>query len=330
MAKNNNILKKNSNSGSKNLHNKTLLPYGFHDHIFGEADAELEINNIILSGLKKNGFKLIRPSIIEFEESLDSEYSPNFFKVSDPISGKMMVLRSDITPQIARIIKDKFAEKYLSGDTVKISYTGQVFRKNPAANSSERQLTQTGFEILSKDSLQNDIFTVSQAVSAFNGLKISDYTISFVYPALVQKLYGNLKNLKQIRELIEIKDYQELKKINTEIYEVCKLSDEINDIKSAINLIGKIQKVVKKEKSVFDDLIKFIREISKLGLSNISFDLFESSGFSYHSGLCYSFISNTSFEELGRGGRYEIETGENNISAVGFTFLVNSIIRTRK
>ncbi|HCR86339.1 MAG TPA: hypothetical protein DIV86_06640 [Alphaproteobacteria bacterium] len=333
LAQKNNILKMNEVSKINNLQKKTLLPYGFHDHIFGEAEAELDINNVILSSLKKSGFKLIRPSTIEFEESLDSEYSPNFFKVSDPISGKMMVLRADITPQIARIIRDKFSEKYFNNETVKISYTGQVFRKNPIANSSERQLTQTGFEILSNDNINSDVFTILQAISTFKKLKTSDYTINFVYPALLDKILANSKNIDKVKELIEVKDYLALEKLNPVAYKLCRISDEVFDLKSAVKVIGEIEKIAGDKKLVRDDLQKIKKIITQFlatSSSNISFDLFESYGFTYHSGLCYSFISNKTHEEIGRGGRYDILSENGSISAVGFTFLVNSINRTSK
>ena len=56
--------------------------------------------------MKKNGFSVVKPSLLEFENSLfflhKDQNDPNSFRVMDPISQKMMGIRSDITPQIAR------------------------------------------------------------------------------------------------------------------------------------------------------------------------------------------------------------------------------------
>ena len=58
--------------------------------------------------MQKNGFMLVKPPLLEFESStffilLDNNEESNSFRVLDPISQKMMGIRTDITVQIARI-----------------------------------------------------------------------------------------------------------------------------------------------------------------------------------------------------------------------------------
>lgn len=313
---------------------KTILPYGFHDKIFDEAENEVKLNNKILKELKNSEFRLVRPAALEFEESLDKNHSAEFFKLTDPVSGKMMVLRKDITPQIARIIKDKFSDVNFTKNPLKISYTGQVFLKNPKLTSTERQVTQTGFEYVDHKNYKNDIETISNVVSTLSKIKFKNYTINFVYPSFLISYLKNDQNLQEIQKAVEIKDYSKLKELDKSLCEIANISDEIYDLESAEKALDRIIKII----STYEEFSSGVKEIKKIisnlkkqiGNINITFDILENNGFSYHQGLCYSVIANNNFEEIGRGGRYIIEAKDKNINAVGFTFTINSILRSLK
>lgn len=311
---------------------KTILPYGFHDKIFDEAENEMKLNHKILKELKNLEFRLVRPAALEFEESLDKNHSAEFFKLTDPVSGKMMVLRKDITPQIARIIRDKFAGENFAKNILKISYSGQVFLKNPKLISTERQVTQTGFEYVDNKDFKNDVEAIQNVTSILSKVKFKNYTINFVYPNFLNSYLKDDNKLEEIQKSIEVKDYSELKKLDSKLYEIANISDEIYDFASAEKALEKITKIIVKNKKLSEE-VKEIKNIifalkKQVNNINITFDILENNGFSYHQGLCYSVIANNNFEEIGRGGRYIIDTKDKNINAVGFTFTINSILRS--
>ena len=84
-----------------------LLPEGFRDSLPGMAEKEYKVNSIFIEIMEMNGFSLVKPPLLEFEDSLfflnNDREEINSFRLLDPISQKMMGLRSDITLQIARI-----------------------------------------------------------------------------------------------------------------------------------------------------------------------------------------------------------------------------------
>lgn len=316
---------------------KSLLPQGFHDHLPPEAMGEMRLNSSVINRLTLFGYEMVRPALMEFEESLDKDFTSDFFKVTDAISGKMMVIRNDITPQIARIVKDRYGKQALE-KTIRLAYTGQVIRKKGSGKFTERQLTQTGYELISEDSAKRDAEILYVAIETYGNAEITDFTIDLCYPKLTKILLDekniSKKDFQSVIEKIETKDLKELSKNGyaNDIIKIIEISDDATDIQSAVKCLKKLESEIKNFQA--QNIFKKIREVLEILSSSvsdikISLNLLEIMDFSYHNGLCYSFISNKTFDEIGRGGRYKITLSKDkNISAGGFTFLINSMLRT--
>ena len=128
-----------------------LLPEGFRDSLPELASKEDKVSSTFITLMQKNGFMLVKPPLLEFESSLffllDDNEDANSFRVLDPISQKMMGIRSDITVQIARISCGSLVEL---PRPLKVCYSGEILRvKNNSLNLS-RQATQIGSEIIGR------------------------------------------------------------------------------------------------------------------------------------------------------------------------------------
>ncbi len=316
---------------------KSLLPQGFHDHLPPEAAGEMHLNSVVVNSLTMFGYELVRPAMMEFEESLDKDFSSDFFKVTDTISGKMMVIRNDITPQIARVVKDRYGAEAQT-KTIRLAYTGQVIRKTGKGKFTERQLTQTGFELVSDNSAKRDAEILFVAIEAYEKAGMKDYTVDLCYPKLARILLEekncNIAEIAGVAALIEGKDIQTLagNPKYSDIVKIIKISDEASDLRSGIEVLGKLEKEISSDtvKKIFTRIKEVMEIIAKsVADMKISLNLLEAMGFEYHNGLCYSFISKKNFDEIGRGGRYKISLSkEKSLSAAGFTFLINSMLRS--
>ena len=126
-----------------------LLPEGFRDSLPELAVKEEIICNFFLDLMKKNGFSVVKPSLLEFENSLfflhKDQNDPNSFRVMDPISQKMMGIRSDITPQIARVSCGSLLN---SPRPLRLCYSGEVFKVKSNSLNMSRQSLQIGSEII--------------------------------------------------------------------------------------------------------------------------------------------------------------------------------------
>lgn len=314
---------------------KKLLPQGFYDSLDKTAYREIVLNFSIIEQLKSLGYNLIKPSIAEFEEYLDSNFSSELFKVTDPNSGKMMVIRNDITPQIARIVKDRYIERLrLSPEnTLKISYTGQVFKRAGKGKYQERQITQTGFELVGGSNKEADIEVLKTVNDIFQSLELKSYTIDFSIPNLAEEIFNEIGLSEEDKEIaqrnIEEKNIPALKQDSkfSKLIEIINSYEPSTSPEEGIVALDKILAIVDSVKSK-----ELLNELKDLLIScrncEVSLNLLEKDNFSYHTGVCFSVISQDSYEELGRGGRYKISLGENgDVDAIGFTFILNSILR---
>src|SRR5688572_10246851 len=86
---------------------KALLPEGFHDDLPPDAEYEATIAERLLARFYAYGYDRVTPPLAEFEESLLSgsgkSLSRQMFRLMDPISQRMMGVRTDMTIQVARI-----------------------------------------------------------------------------------------------------------------------------------------------------------------------------------------------------------------------------------
>src|SRR6516164_10521911 len=84
-----------------------LLPTGMHDLLPPEAEVEASVVAQLMATLTAHGYERVKPPLVEFEETLflgaGAAMANSTFRMMDPISHRMIGVRADMTPQIARI-----------------------------------------------------------------------------------------------------------------------------------------------------------------------------------------------------------------------------------
>ena len=125
-----------------------LLPEGFRDSLPDLANEEYKINDAFLKILIKSGFRFVSPPLLNLKAlfllSNESQKSESF-RILDPLSQKVMAIRSDITSQIARISCGSLS-KYER--PLKLCYSGEVLKVKNKNLSMSRQSTQIGAEVV--------------------------------------------------------------------------------------------------------------------------------------------------------------------------------------
>jgi len=249
----------------------------------------------------------------------------------------MLVIRNDITPQISRIFADRFAEEYKqNNDPLRLSYTGQVVKKVGRGKYQERQVTQTGFEVVGSANADKEAIYLSCNILKKIGLH--DFTVDFSASSLLDLICveQNISDEEKedLSSLIELKNLSEIKKEpKFEVISNIILSyDKAYDVETSIASLDKIKELVAGEdaKKVINDLADLLNYLQTQNLSEkISLNLFEKGAFAYHTGICFSLISSKTYEEVGRGGKYSISGNDGeSYDATGFTFMLNSILRS--
>ena len=108
---------------------KALLPAGLRDLLAPEAAHEVDAVRRLLESFIAQGYELVKPPLLEFEEALLSgtgaALRSQTFRLMDPVSQRMMGLRADMTPQIVRMASSRLKN---APRPLRLCYAGQVLQ----------------------------------------------------------------------------------------------------------------------------------------------------------------------------------------------------------
>ena len=300
-----------------------LLPEGFRDSLPELASKEDKVSSSFIKLMQKNGFMLVKPPLLEFESSLffllDDKEDANSFRVLDPISQKMMGIRSDITVQIARISCGSLVEL---PRPLKVCYSGEILRvKNNSLNLS-RQATQIGSEIIGIKQSQCENEIISLMIESLKLLRIKKFFINFTMPTLILAIVKDFKlsklDLEFVRDKFNNKNSEGLEKISKQLKTISDaLIDSVGDAKLNLQKLKKI----KFTKNINYEIQNFVKITSKIikDFPNLEIlvDPLEIDESNYHTGIAFKVFSEN-LKELFSGGNYKV-SNENCIGFSGFT-----------
>ena len=300
---------------SKIVRNKALLPAGFSDKLYPKSQKQFIIVEKILEFFSNYSYLRVSPPLIEFEETLLSEgpgsvLKENSFRIMDPVTKKMMALRSDMTTQISRISSTRMLNY---PRPLRLSYSGDVLRVKSTTLNMDRQITQVGAEIIGKvnDVLESEIILIG--LKTLNSLKIKNLTIDLNYPKLKNKLLNKCQKdlLPKVTQAIERKDLIFLKKTNfPNKVDILNLMESFGYFESRNAYFKKLTKTNQRNKSIIH-LIKIAEKIKNNFLDiNIIIDPLESNPLNYHDGMTFTIFSKEIRGGIAKGGTYKTIAGE--------------------
>lgn len=172
-----------------------LLPAGFVDFLTPDARTEAEGVATLMDVFASHGYDRVRPPLIEFEDTYlagaGAALAEQSFRVMDPDTRRMMVLRPDITPQVARMAATRVAS---TPRPLRVSYAGVCVVVSPvAAEESSRQIMQTGIELIGPDSPEADAEVMSVGAEALERLGVKDVSFDLTMPPFIPALLEESK-----------------------------------------------------------------------------------------------------------------------------------------
>ena len=306
---------------------KGLLPAGLSDILYPNAHIQSKIIENLLDVFSSYGYLRVKPPLVEYEETLLSDgpgevLKDSTFRVMDPLSQKMLALRSDVTAQISRIASTRLS--HLSRP-LRLSYSGDVLRVKGDSFNMERQKTQVGAELIGPKSEVIDAEIMLVCVKALKSIKIDNLTIDINLPFLRKYLLTGISpSLKHsINQYIDNKDKQSLKKLKFENLNI--ISELMDVFGDHLNVIKYLQEL--KSQGILVDIIDHYLTVIEIVRKNdksikLSIDPLENRGFKYHTGITFTIFSDKLKGEIAKGGSYNISTGE---TATGCTIYTEKV-----
>ena len=163
-----------------------LLPTGMHDLLPPEAEIEAQVVARLMMILAAHGYERVKPPLVEFEETLFSGAGAAMatvtFRMMDPASHRMIGVRADMTPQIARIAATRLGD---APRPLRLSYAGQVLRVISSEIRTERQVGQVGAELIGPVGQDADVEAIAVAGEALAAIGVPDLSVDLTLPTLV-------------------------------------------------------------------------------------------------------------------------------------------------
>ena len=145
---------------------KWLLPEYIEDILPAEAERIEALRRALLDHFRAHGYRLVQPPLVEHLESLltgtGRDLDLQTFKVVDPLSGRLLGVRADITPQVARIDAHLLNEPGVT----RLCYAGSVLRTVPAGGAKTREVVQIGAELFGEPGIAGDIEVLGLLLSS--------------------------------------------------------------------------------------------------------------------------------------------------------------------
>ncbi len=318
------------------------LPQGVRDILPEEARTIGRVEEVITATFRGYGFERIITPLLEYVDVLSlgmgHDLKDRVLKFIDPTTGKVVAIRPDITPQIARVVATRMRDSRLP---LKLFYNESVLRYGAPSGSGCREVLQIGAEqITEKRSPAADAEMIVMAVEAMQALGIRDFKLDIGDVGFVRAILGSLdideESRRLVREAIAKKDGSGLDALLTDMKD--RISPAQRDMLLALTtfygeeeVIEKAGAFVKAEEAVeaLDYIKKVVELVAQKGLKeHITIDLGEVRGFDYYTGIIFEGFASGVGKPILSGGRYDTLLGRYGLelASTGFAFDVENVV----
>lgn len=312
--------------------NPALLPAGLADLLPPEAEREAMLVEVWAETFARHGYERVKPPLLEFEDSLlagsGAAVAEQTFRLMDPISHRMMGLRADTTPQVARIAATRLARV---ARPLRLSYAGQVLRVQGTQLAPARQLPQAGIELIGIDTPEADAEVAAVAVEALAAVGVHHVTLDITLPRLSPALLDDAGVEGEAkRRLARALDRKDAAAVAARVAEAGAAAHVLPALMAAAGPADAALAALDAAtlppaaRAIADNAAAVVAAIRERAPAlRITLDPVEFRGLRYHTGVAFTIFGEGAIGELARGGRYM--SGEE--PATGMTLYPDAMLR---
>ncbi|CAA9892989.1 ATP phosphoribosyltransferase regulatory subunit [Candidatus Methylobacter favarea] len=294
-----------------------LLPDGIEEILPDEARHLENLRRTLLDMFACWGYELVIPPFIDFLDSLltgsGHDLELQTFKLTDQISGKMLGVRADMTPQVSRIDAHNLKHE----PPTRLCYVGTVLHTRGDPLEKTRSPMQIGAELYGHAGQESDVEVIRLMLEmlVMAGLQAVHLDLGHVgiYRALSEQAgltkiqESELFDVLQRKARPELQDLLAEYSINSDLKMMLMKLPELNGDRGIINKARQLLSTANDEvKLALADLEAIAEKLAVHFPSlPISFDLAELRGYHYHTGVVFAAFVPSIGREIARGGRYD-------------------------
>ncbi len=294
-----------------------LLPDGI-DEILPPQAAKLEqLRRDLLDLYRSWGYEQVFPPLVEYLESLltgaGNDLALQTFKLTDQLTGRLMGMRADMTPQVARIDAHTLKREGVT----RLCYAGHVLHAKPESLAASRSLIQIGAEIYGHSSIESDIEVIGLMLQtlAKGGCEAVHLDLGHVaiYRALAAEAGLSNDQEWQLFEIFQRKAVPELEafleenvsdtNLNAMLRSLVSLAGDESILQQAKQTLAQAPQSVQAALADLENIATALQ--ASHGDVTLYFDLGELRGYHYHTGPVFSAYVPGMGQAIANGGRYD-------------------------
>ncbi len=317
---------------------KTIIPKGVATFLPEGTARRRAIERKILSIFSKWGYQEVITPIFEyldvFSLAVGEEFLNRAYKFVDRATGRVMVLRPDITPQIARIAATLLNNHPLP---IRLCYSANVFRHEEEHAGREREIFQIGAERVGPSDAASDAEIISLVIEILKKLGLKSFKVILGEMSYTRGILKPLEPSSDLyRNVLCSVAKKETSRLETLLVEGNVPHPLKRQMLALLNLFGG-EEVFKSAHALSDDPLcraglKRLKEVYTLlkdagHAAHLLMDLGEVRGLDYYTGIIFEIFTEGVGVELGGGGRYDhlLEKFGSASSSTGFALRIERI-----
>lgn len=315
------------------------LPRGTRIYLPDEAARKRHVEQRLLDVFARWGYREIVTPTFEFFDVLslgtDVALQENMFKLVDRETGRMLALRADITPQIARIVASRMRDE---PKPVRLAYVTNVFRYDEPRLAHYREFYQAGVELIGLEKPEAEAEVLAMTVEGLRALGLGGFQLVVGHPDFYRGLLEEVKagpdRERELREALARKDRSSVEQLVGELAPPAHVAEALLALPGLFGhaeVLERAQRLARNTRSerALANLAEVHRLLAIYGLADsVLLDLGEVRGFDYYSGLYFEAYVADFGAAVAAGGRYDHLLGRfgYDCPAVGFAFDVARLL----
>ena len=306
-----------STADKKGARARWLLPEGIEEILPDEARRLESLRRRLLDLFASWGYELVMPPLIEYLESLltgsGRDLDLQTFKLTDQLTGRLMGVRPDMTPQAARI-----DAHYLKRNApVRLCYAGSVLRTRPDEFEDSREPLQVGAELFGHAGPEADAEILELMIEALKLADIHEAHIDLGHGGVFRALAAQAKlDADTEAELFAALQRKARNDVDTLLGEcdapanVKRMLAGLLDLSGGQDALTQARAQLKGAPATVPQALGELETVAarvarRPGMPALYFDLAELSGYHYYTGVVFSAFVPGHGRAIARGGRYD-------------------------
>jgi ATP phosphoribosyltransferase regulatory subunit len=317
----------------------TQLPRGTRNYLPDEASRKRHVETELLGIFARWGYREIVTPSFEFFDVLsfgtDVALQQHMFTFVDRETGRLLALRADITPQIARVLATRLRDE---PKPVRLAYVASVFRDDSSPMVRSRELHQAGVELVGLEKPEAEVEIIAMAIEGLRALGLHRFQIDLGHPdfvrGLAEEARADADQRDELRRALSRKDSATLARLVDDLAAPPSVREALLALPTLVGheeILDRAAALSCGERSsrAVHNLSEVYRLLAIYGLADaVLFDLGEVRGFDYYSGLHFEAYVAGFGTSVAGGGRYDQMLGRFGFEcpAVGFAFDVGGLM----